>query len=543
MAEADRLPMSDAEREVLKVLWDHGPLGVKDVLAKFTEAGQEWSRSTVITLLQRLEKKGYVRCDKSQFAFVFEAAVSREDEMRARMNDLASELCDGETLPLVLAFAQQHQFTANELAPLPRNDRFDQTYWQEARWEMNELVWWFGQNTLAALLMIPCVVLACRLFRDRPAVQHLLWLVILLKFVTPPVVVWPWSVDELQRMAWPQLSVQQGAHQGASLDPSPAATMSQLIEPRSVPFESAVVPTVSAPSIEPSSPPDDVLAVADNANEKAPPTTPTNWKPIVATTAILAWFIGAIGCAFSQLRRLARYARLVRNGEVAPPHLKAEVASVASLLSMKAPVCVIVKGGISPFLWCAGSARLAWPDSLSSQADVVRSRGIIAHELAHLRRCDHWITWLELGASILWWWNPLFWYVRRQLRETAEMSCDALAIAAHPESRREYAELLLRLSSQSTNEVPVPVIAMGACNAASFEKRLKMILSSNVSGNLSWRGAVAIAVLAVIALPYWSLAQSTNLEPSPTLAQQSDTAKESRKATEARSRQRLDCGR
>ncbi len=397
---------------------------------------------------------------------------------------------------------------------------------------MNELVWWFGQNTLAALLMIPCVVLACRLFRDRPAVQHLLWLVILLKFLTPPVVVWPWSVDELQSMAWSQLSVHQRAHQGAPLDPSPATTMSQLIEPRSVPIESAVVPTVSAPSIEPSSLPTDVPVVADNANEKAHPTTPTNWYPIVATTAILAWFIGAIGCAFSQLRRLARYARLVRSGEVAPPHLKAEVASVASLLRMKAPVCVIVKGVVSPFLWCAGSAKLAWPDSLSSQADVVRSRGIIAHELAHLRRCDHWITWLELGASILWWWNPLFWYVRRQLRETAEMSCDALAIATNPDSRREYAEILLLLSSQPASGAPVPVMALGAGNVASFERRLKMILSSNVSGNLSWPGAVAMAVLAAIALPYWSLAQSVNREPTPTLTEQSDTAKKSRKATE-----------
>ena len=102
-AEPERLPMSDAEQAVMKVLWDRGPMGVKDVLGAFTEAGQEWSRSTVITLLQRLEKKGYVSCDKSQHAFVFEPAVSREDEMRARMNDLASELCDGEPLPLVLA--------------------------------------------------------------------------------------------------------------------------------------------------------------------------------------------------------------------------------------------------------------------------------------------------------------------------------------------------------------------------------------------------------------------------------------------------------
>ncbi|HEV3122240.1 MAG TPA: BlaI/MecI/CopY family transcriptional regulator [Isosphaeraceae bacterium] len=116
MAPAERPAMSDAEREVLKVLWDHGPLEVRNVLARLTEQGQEWTRSTVITLLQRLEKKGYVESDKSRFAFVFRPLVSREDVMRSRMNDLAGELCDGNALPLVLAFAERHRFSPEELA-------------------------------------------------------------------------------------------------------------------------------------------------------------------------------------------------------------------------------------------------------------------------------------------------------------------------------------------------------------------------------------------------------------------------------------------
>ena len=124
----------------------------------------------------------------------------------------------------------------------------------------------------------------------------------------------------------------------------------------------------------------------------------------------------------------------------------------------------------------------------------------------------------------------LFWFVRRQLRETAEMSCDALAIAATPESRHDYAELLLQLSSQNSDGVPAPVIAVGAGNARSFERRLNMILSSNVSGKLSWSGALTIAVLSVIAIPYWSLAQSANPEPNlPPIAQsnaEKDTPKE-----------------
>ena len=107
--------MSDAEREVLKVLWDHGPLAVRDVLVHLTESGQHWTRSTVITLLQRLEKKGYVGSDRTGFAFVFRPLVTREDEMHARMANLAGELCDGEALPLVLAFAERHRFSAKEL--------------------------------------------------------------------------------------------------------------------------------------------------------------------------------------------------------------------------------------------------------------------------------------------------------------------------------------------------------------------------------------------------------------------------------------------
>lgn len=115
MAEQQRPEMSDAERKVLKVLWDHGPQTVREVLERFAAQGQEWTRSTAITLLQRLENKGYVESDKSQFAFVFRAIVSREEVMRARMVELAGELCEGEALPLVLAFAERHRFSEEDI--------------------------------------------------------------------------------------------------------------------------------------------------------------------------------------------------------------------------------------------------------------------------------------------------------------------------------------------------------------------------------------------------------------------------------------------
>jgi BlaI family penicillinase repressor len=116
MADDPRPPMSDAERAVLVALWEQGPKTVRDMHALLEGQGQRWTRSTVITLLQRLERKGYVASDKDQPAFVFRAAVSREEVMHQRLAELADELAEGDALPLLLAFAERHKFTPAEIA-------------------------------------------------------------------------------------------------------------------------------------------------------------------------------------------------------------------------------------------------------------------------------------------------------------------------------------------------------------------------------------------------------------------------------------------
>ena len=116
MPHEPRPPMSDAEREVLMSLWEQGPKTVRQMHALLERQGLDWTRSTVITLLQRLERKGYVASDKEQPAFVFRAAVSREEVMHQRVAELAEELAEGDAIPLLLAFAERHKFTAAQIA-------------------------------------------------------------------------------------------------------------------------------------------------------------------------------------------------------------------------------------------------------------------------------------------------------------------------------------------------------------------------------------------------------------------------------------------
>ena len=108
--------LSDAEREVLRVLWDHGPATVRRINEVLKNGGRRWAYTTVATLLQRLAVKQYIASDPSTVPHIYRAVVSRDELLERRLRDAADELCDGHTAPLVLALVQGHRFSAEELS-------------------------------------------------------------------------------------------------------------------------------------------------------------------------------------------------------------------------------------------------------------------------------------------------------------------------------------------------------------------------------------------------------------------------------------------
>jgi predicted transcriptional regulator len=82
----------------------------------------------VLTLLQRLEAKGYAASDKSGIAHVFRPAMSRDTLLRQRLKDLANDFCEGIATPLMLALVEGERFTAEELNQFRRLlDRLENT--------------------------------------------------------------------------------------------------------------------------------------------------------------------------------------------------------------------------------------------------------------------------------------------------------------------------------------------------------------------------------------------------------------------------------
>ncbi|GAB4151715.1 MAG: BlaI/MecI/CopY family transcriptional regulator [Planctomycetaceae bacterium] len=110
--------ISDAELDVLKVLWKVGPASVRDIHAKLNRRKKRWAYNTVATLLGRLRDKGFVSHKKEGIAYIYSADVSREQLLSFRLSDLAERVCDGTAGPLVHALMQGTKLSPEEISEL-----------------------------------------------------------------------------------------------------------------------------------------------------------------------------------------------------------------------------------------------------------------------------------------------------------------------------------------------------------------------------------------------------------------------------------------
>ena len=117
---ARRSPVSDAELEVLKVLWAAGPATVRDVAAALRRRRRRLAYNTVLTLLSRLREKGYVAADRREPAHLFRAVVTRDELLGSTLAALADRVCDGTASPLVLALVRGQRFSAEDIARFRR---------------------------------------------------------------------------------------------------------------------------------------------------------------------------------------------------------------------------------------------------------------------------------------------------------------------------------------------------------------------------------------------------------------------------------------
>ena len=108
---------TDAELEILTVLWSIGPATVREVYHVITRRRQA-QYSTILKFMQIMAEKGLVRRDQKQRAHVHEAARPREWTQRQLAGDLLERAFSGSAKALLVGALSARKATEEELAEM-----------------------------------------------------------------------------------------------------------------------------------------------------------------------------------------------------------------------------------------------------------------------------------------------------------------------------------------------------------------------------------------------------------------------------------------
>jgi bla regulator protein BlaR1 len=350
---------------------------------------------------------------------------------------------------------------------------------------------------LATLLALLAAATAC--VCRRPAVVHSLWLLVLLKLLTPSLVALP--------IPWPARAAEKVVESAAE----PAAAVDLLPPSLAVPDPSPDETIVPALSLD-SQPGDDLGAAPADVGEPTAPEPDFPWQPAVAAV----WVTGSLLWWALAVWRLARFQALLRHAQPAPAELQKHVQRLAGSLGLvRCPGVWLVPAPLPPLLWAlAGTPRLLLPAELWQQLTDEQCDTLLTHELAHWRRGDHWVRRLELVTLGLYWWHPVAWWARRKLQEAEEQCCDAWVVWALPASGPAYADALLATLTFLSRSAPaLPAGASGVGRLHPLKRRLSMIVRGTTPRTLSWP-----AFLLVLALGSLLPLRPTWAQPAPAAA-------------------------
>lgn len=339
---------------------------------------------------------------------------------------------------------------------------------------MTDLLLQIGLSNLLISLGLAIVAWAVHVSGKRPALAHLLWLLVLVKLVTPPVMTVPL----------------------VAIPGSPPAGVESLDD------ESRVGLTASAVGAL------DPVKLGAVSGAEGSFFTDATWSSAVEPAKkglVLIWLLGSLSVLAWSLLRIYRFNRLLGTvSRVAPAELQRTASTIARRLQLKStPTIHTTTAHLSPLVWwLGGKVRIVIPAALPHPMDAPQIQWIVAHELAHVRRKDHLVRWLEWLVCVCFWWNPAVWWARRYLRANEEVCCDALVLSSLRPNPKIYANSLMTvLEFLASPILRPPAMASEISSGGFLERRFQMIVSNNPTFKTSRWLYACILLCAALILP------------------------------------------
>ena len=143
----------------------------------------------------------------------------------------------------------------------------------------------------------------------------------------------------------------------------------------------------------------------------------------------------------------------------------------------------------TPFVFGIIKPRIYLPSGM----EEAQTECVIAHEMSHLKRKDHWWKTIAFFLLSVYWFHPLLWISYMLFSRDIERACDERVVREmEPESRKNYAEALVSCSLQKRRMLACPL----AFGEVGVKNRVKSVL--NYKKPAFW--IVAVTVIAGVAI-------------------------------------------
>ena len=362
----------------------------------------------------------------------------------------------------------------------------------------------FAANAIEASFLALIVAVVSRVLSLSAPLRSALWLLVLVKLLLPPVPVLPAGLSALCRAG------RDAARFALEASPRAAPPIESCPAPHPPPSPAALLPLSDPEDLAidggfSESGGNEIQALEEDAAPRvsfAAASGRPGTEPPLAATVTGVWLVGLILLGWARMRRVDALRALIREASHADARVAAECASLAARLGIRRPPRIrVVEAPISPFLWACGRPVIVLPAALVSPGREELLRTVLAHELSHIARGDHWTAWIEVAATLGYWWLPTAWLASRAHERAADEAADALAAAA-VSTPRAYARSLLT-TIELIHMTPLPAAFPGRSlgERDAVRRRLTMLFQRFPATRLSWTARLVLIAAAALALP------------------------------------------
>lgn len=264
------------------------------------------------------------------------------------------------------------------------------------------------------------------------------------------------------------------------------------------------------------------------AGPEATPSTPsevaattTSWS--VSRVVAIAYGVATAGLLLWSMLGLCRLYLLWRRAHPAPTKAWETLREIAGPASDR--VGLLVSDEIDAAIAFGGwRPVIVLPATVCEEERTDTLRYGLAHEWSHIERGDVWRWYLVAFAQVVLFYQPLFWWLRRQLRLSQDFLADARS-ADHTSEPVDYAEYLVSLARRRLN---IPTFALGITDQRSnLTRRVHMLLLNHNPLSrrcrLAWTcGTAAVALGLLVGL---SSVRLTAADPPATETKPDDVKK------------------